>query len=150
MRSVPLSAESNHLKVTSTPEPLSLTISIFIYLRCSSRMPGSRSRIGRSRNLAVSSFRGWIFLVSVLYFYPSFPLPPPLPLPRLAGSHVKFTQAEENSDPGHDMFCHPPMQRCYLEILRNRSTYVLRSIAASRGHFFPFFSSTFSRNLRLR
>lgn len=110
MRSVPLSRESNHLKVTSTPEPLSLTISIFIYLHRSTECPDARQPIAdrsikESRRLIVPRMN---LLVPMLYFCSSYD-------PSAGGgSHVKFTQAGKNSDPGRDMFCHSTMPTMLL------------------------------------
>lgn len=96
MRSVPLSTESNHLKVTSTPEPLSLTISIFIFTvsrECPrAQQPIADRSIKESRRLIVP----WMnLLVSMLYFCPSYD-------PSAGGGgHVKFTQEKFRSRPRH-------------------------------------------------
>jgi len=132
MRSVPLSTESNHLKVTSTPEPLSLTISIFIYLHreCfDARQPITDRSIKESRRLIVLRMN---LLVPMLYFCQNYD-------PSAGGdSHVKFTQARKNSVPNHDMFCHSKMPtmlfRNFMKFFYtffNRSGNILKTIRNS-------------------
>jgi len=135
MRSVPLSAESNHLKVTSTPEPLSLTISIFIY-----RLPfhapklGSRSlgrSIEESRHLIVPRMdppRSRCFIFARANPLISIPPPPSLrPLAQPGGGwsceiHSNWQEFRSRSRRVSSSRDIPTMCR-YLKVLSNPSMY---------------------------